>query len=260
MTQSKDAAEPNARMLADLSALADGTLTGDRADAVRKLIDRSPELRRRYEQERQAVAALHALRSDRAPARLRIAVDERRRPAPARPRRVVFGGAVAAVAAAVAVAILLLPGAAPGSPSVSQAAALALRGPVMGPPPPGTTQNSGKLGQDVQDVYFPDWSGWFGWRAVGQRVDRIGGRLAVTVYYRRGDRQIAYTILASPALRWPAGATRRLDGVVLRTFGSGGRLIVTWRRGNHTCILSASRVSGAEMSRLATWRPPGVSS
>jgi hypothetical protein len=254
----EDATEPNARILADLSALADGTLDADRANSVRALIDRSPELRRRYEHERRAVTALHELRGDRAPARLRIAVDRRRRPAPVRRARLAYGGAIAAVAAAVVAAILLLPGAAPGSPSVSQAAALALRGSAM--LPPGPTGTPGKLNQEVQDIYFPDWSSRFGWKPAGQRIDRIGGRLAVTVYYQRGSTKVAYTIVDSPALAWPNGETTWLHAVKLRTFASNGRLIVTWRRGNHTCVLSASGVSAAEMARLAAWRAPGATS
>ena len=85
MAQSRDAAEPNARLLADLSALADGSLDEERAESVRELIAQSPELRRRYDRERQAVTALQTLRTDRAPARVRIAIDRGRRPGDALP-------------------------------------------------------------------------------------------------------------------------------------------------------------------------------
>src|SRR5947209_16145422 len=135
MAQQEDASEPKARILADLSALADGTLEEERAKSVRELIEHSPELRRRYEYERSAVAALHTLRADRAPARVRIAIDRHRRPARESRPRIAYRSALAAADAAVAAAILLLPGAA-GTLSVSRAAALALRGPVMPPPTP----------------------------------------------------------------------------------------------------------------------------
>jgi hypothetical protein len=253
MAKSRDAAEPDARALADLSALADGTLDQERAAEVREVIAQSPELRRRYDLERSAVSAMRTLRADRAPASLRIAIDRGRNRAPRGRARPVFAGALAAVGAAAVAVILLLPGAA--SLTVTQAAAVALRGPVMPAPP---AQSTGKLRRDVQDIYFPDWSGRFGWRASGQRIDRINGRLTVTVFYRRGGKQLAYTILASPALSWPKAQTRRLYGLELRSFAAAGRLIVTWRRANHTCVLSASGVSAGELSRLAAWKAPGL--
>jgi hypothetical protein len=258
MSEVHDTGEPNARTLADLSALADGTLDPSRADAVRQLIASSPELYERYERERRAVAALHAVRADRAPASLRTQIGVRAR-AP-RPRaRLVYGGALTvAVAAVVTAMILLLPGGTPGAPSVSQAASLALRGSVLGPPPPDRTHPGVKLGRDVQEVYFPNWSGWFGWRASGQRVDHLGGRLAVTVYYDRAGKRIAYTILAAPALRWPGARTRWLHGTEVQSFVLGGRAIVTWRRAGHTCVLSGKGVSADELSKLAAWKAPGI--
>jgi hypothetical protein len=168
----------------------------------------------------------------------------------------IYGGALAAaVAAVVAALVLLLPGGTPGSPSISQAATLALRGPAMVAP---RSLAASKLGQDVQDVYFPNWAGWFGWRAVGQRIDRLGHRLAVTVFYQRGGRQIAYTILAAPVLPWPGTGMRRAGDIELQSLTSGARLIVTWRRAGHTCILSGSGVSLGELSKLAAWQAPAA--
>lgn len=248
MVNAKNTSEPDPRTLADLSALADGTLDPERAVAVRKLIADSPELSRRYERELRAVAALHAVRADRAPAQLRIGLSAPRLSRRPRRSRLLYAGALgSAVAAAVAALVLLLPGGAPGSPSVSQAAALALRGPVMAAP---AKHPGAKLNQDVEEVYFPDWSST-GWRAIGQRVDRFDGRTAVTVYYAWKGKRVAYTILAAPALRWPTTRTSSLDGVSYQRLASGGRLIVTWRRTGHTCILSGSGVSTAELARLA---------
>lgn len=242
-----DTTEPDRQTLADLSALADGTLDPARVDAVRELIRRSPELRRRYERERHAVQALQATRAERAPAQLRIGIDNRRRPV-RRPRtRLVPVGALAtAVAAAVAALVLLLPGGTPGGPSVSQAADLALRGPTMAAP----TARGGKLGQDVQDVYFPDWSR-LGWHAVGQRIDRLGNQRAVTVYYEGRGKQVSYTILAVPALAWPGTTTHWVHGVKLQSLRSGGRLVVTWRRDGHTCILASGAVPISDLAKLA---------
>lgn len=248
MPRARNTAKPDSRILSDLSALADGTLDPERSAAVRALIAESPELGRRYERELQVVETLQALRSDRAPAALRVRLSAER-PArhPGRPRLVFAGAMASAVAAAVAAVVLLLPGGAPGSPSVSQAAGLALRGPAMAAP---AKQPGGKLNQDVEEVYFPDWSR-LGWRPVGQRADRFANRRAVTLYYEWQGRRIAYTILAAPALHRPPTKTRWLDGLRFQSLTSGGRVILTWRRSGHTCILSGSGIATAELARLA---------
>jgi hypothetical protein len=247
-------AEPDRRILAELSALADGTLEPRRAVEVRELIAASPELGERYERERRAVLALQSLSADRAPANLRFAIETKRRRTPARRGRLLYGGALAAsVAAVVALLVLLLPGGSPGAPSISQAAALALRGSALNAPLPNR-QREDTLSADVGLLYFPNWSRRFHWHAVGQRVDRLGGHLAVTVYYRKDHRQIAYTILASPPLSWTDSRMRHLDGIELQSFTMRGRLVVTWRRGGHTCVLSGEGVSTAELAKLAGWK------
>lgn len=251
MFDADDTAEPDPRTLAELSALADGTLDPERVPAVRELIARSPELTRRYEYERRAVEAMRAVRADRAPAGLRLAVSAPRRQARRPRRRLIYVGALgSAVAAAVAALVLLLPGGAPGAPSVSEAAALALRGPVMSAP---GKHLGAKLNQDVQEVYFPDWSP-LGWRAVGQRIDHLGSRLAVTVYYAWRGKQVAYTILTTPALPWPGHTTRVIHGIELQKLVAGKRLIITWRRGGHTCVLSGTGASPEGLARLAAWK------
>jgi anti-sigma factor RsiW len=253
MVDTEDTAEPDRRTLADLSALADGTLDPKRVASVRERISRSPELSRRYERELRAVAALHALRADRAPARVRMSLAARGERVRASRPRLVYGGALAAaVAAVVAALVLLLPGGTPGAPSVSQAAALALQGPAMAAPLPDQTHRA-KLKVDVEDVYFPDWTR-LGWRPIGQRVDRVGNRRAVTVYYQRGTTRIAYTILAAPALRRPQATTSRIHGVQVQSFSSHGRLVVTWRRSGHTCVLSAAGVPKSVLAWLAAWK------
>jgi hypothetical protein len=261
MASADDTQEPNRTTLAELSALADGTLDPERAAAVRQLIARSPELSERYERERRAVMALHAVRSDRAPARLRARVQGQTAAASARPGpRLAWGGAAAtAVAAVVAALVLLLPGGAPGAPSVSQAASLALRGPALGPPLPDRVHPGSNLARDVQEIYFPNWSGWFGWKASGQRTDHLGKSLAVTVYYNHAGRRIAYTILSSPPLRWPGTRMVWLHGTAFQRFTLNGRQVVTWRRAGHTCVLSGAGVKTAELVRLASWKAPGRS-
>jgi hypothetical protein len=258
--------EPTASLLADLSALADGTIDPARESSVRDLIASSPRLRERYELEQRAVAALHATRADRAPARLRTRIEAERR-APQRDRgwlvlrgRLAYGGVAAALAVAAAAVALLLPGGTPGSPSVSQAAALALRGSAEPAPAPNPSHPTSTLSGDVEDVYFPNWSRSFQWRAVGMRTDRLAGRKAVTVYYAYNGEQLAYTIVAAPALKRPATAIRSVRGTALQRLTLGKRLVVTWRRAGHTCVLSGTGVSFAELSKLAAWQPAGATS
>ena len=175
---------------------------------------------------------------------------------PRRPHRgrLVFGGGAGRRARAVALALaLILPAGTPGAPSVSQAAALAQLGPSgprRGPTPSAPGLKLGKSG----DLYFPDWAQSFGWRAVGQRTDTINGRKAVTVYYQRRQYRIAYTIVAAPALAVPSAKVRVLEGTALRTLRVGGHLVVTWRRQNHTCVLSGAGVPASKLSMLAAWR------
>jgi hypothetical protein len=257
MAEQDKTMEPSAKTLADLSALADGTLDPERAAAVRELIARSPELGERFERERRAVSALRATRSDFAPPRLRARIEAQRRYATRPRRRPVYGGAFAAAAAVVALAlVLLLPGGTPGAPSVSQAAALAPLGPTIGAPAVASTQT--KLNKDVEDVYFPNWARR-GWVASGQRSDRLSGRRAVTVYYDHAGTRLAYTILTAPALKWPGAHTRWVYGTKLQSFRLDGRVVVTWRRAGHTCVLSGSGVSAQALAQLAAWKMPGVS-
>jgi hypothetical protein len=258
--------EASASVLADLSALADGSLDPAREQAVRELIAGSPELRERYHRERLAIAALHATRADRAPERFRARIEAQRRAAERTRKgwlvgggRLAYAGTAAALAAVLVAIALLLPGGTPGGPSVSQAAALALRGSAAPAPLPDPQHPRAKLRQDVQDVYFPNWAHLFGWRAVGMRTDRFGNRQAVTVYYdnRRGQ-EIAYTILAMPALSRPGTQIHLVQGIGLQSLNLGKRLVVTWRRAGHTCVLSGTGVSFAELSKLAAWEPAGL--
>ncbi len=261
MPSSTDNSEPSARELAEVSMLADGTLDPARRAEVEARIAASPELSALYERERRVVGLLHSARAaDRAPARLRARIEAQRPRGLSRARRgVTYGGALAAALAAVVLAlVLVLPAGTPGSPSLSQAAALAVRGASAPPPAPDPRLPGVKLGQNVEDVYFPNWAARFGWRAVGQRADRLGGRPAVTVYYQWRSDRLAYTIVGAPALSQPAAQITELNGTELRTLTLSGRLVVTWRRAGHTCVLSGTGVSASELQKLAAWKAPGL--
>lgn len=248
------------RDLAELSAFADGSLDASRRAEWQARVAGSAELMGLYERERLTVDLVRrSFAQVRAPASLRARIDAelgRRRVVWLRP---VYGGVlVAGVAAIVMMLVLVLPAGTPGAPSVSQAAALALRGYTMAPPTVDPGDPAGKLRRRVGQVYFPNWASTLGWRAVGQRVDRLDGRLAVTVYYGGHGRLVAYTVLAAPALSQPPALVSRLHGTELRTLRLDGRLIVTWRRADHTCVLSGADVPVGELQRLAVWTPVGT--
>ncbi len=192
-------------------------------------------------------------------ARSAVRPRPRRLPWPARerPLRAPAMGLGAAVAcAAVLTALVALTAGGPGASSVLQVAALGIRGPVIGAPVPAHEAPGLRLDRSVEDIYFPNWAG-FGWRATGQRVDRLDGRLAVTVYYAWRSRSIAYTILASPPMREPSVASVHFAGTEFRTLHLGGRMVVTWRRLGHTCVLSGTGISARALYALAAWHPAG---
>lgn len=193
---------------------------------------------------------------DRAPAALRERIDRERvraRPVVRRRRRVFAGGLTAALAAAAVALALALPAGTPGSPSVSEAASLALRGPAA--PPPVLRPGKGRLGASVNEVYFPDWQA-IGWHAAGQRHDRLADHTAVTVYYHRGGAWVAYTILGVPSLPEPSGPAITARGLSVRALAVHGRTVVSWRRGQDTCVLSSADLSAHQLAALAATEPP----
>lgn len=250
----------SSKQLADIAALADGKLDPERREEVQAWISSSAELEETYRQQRLAVSLLDQVRAERAPPGLRdrIEREQTKQGAPA-PRRLRIGLAlVAPVAAVIAILAVVLPAGTPGAPSVAQAAAVAQRGPEQPAPAPDPRNPATRLARTVQEVYFPNWAHSLGWRAVGERNDRLGGRMAVTVYYAKAGRRVAYMILGSPALPRPGAAVTRRNGFGLQTLTAGSRQIVTWRRAGHTCIISASGVPLRVLQTLAAWRQPSV--
>ncbi len=259
MAASADSSDLRPRELAELSALADGSLDPARREQVEARIRASAELSALYERERRVVAVLHSSRaSERAPERLRarIEADRPSRPVRARRRTTYVAGLAGALAAIVLALVLALPSGTPGAPSVSQAAALAGLAASSPAPSPDPGAPGVKLGANVDEVYFPNWSKRFGWKAVGLRTDTISHRSATTVYYAWKGHRIAYTIVSAPALATPSATVIRVQGTVLRTLRLHGRLVVTWRRSGHTCVLSARGVPAAMLRELAAWRVP----
>lgn len=210
--------------------------------------------------ELRAAAAIHdAAAAVRAPDRLRARIEaDRRRATPRGRRRTVYGIGLASAVAAVALAlVLLLPAGTPGAPSVSEAAALAVRGSAAAAPSSDPQAPDARLDQRVGVLYFPNWSWRFGWTAVGQRSDVLSGRKMLTVFYQGHQSTIAYTIVSGSVLARPDGSVRHLGRLELRLLSVDGRLLVSWRRDGHTCLLSGMGVTATQLERLAAWDDAG---
>jgi hypothetical protein len=251
--------QPDEREPIELAALADGSLAGERRDALKAEVQGSEELAALLAEQERAVFLLHGAAADvEAPAGLRRRVDaERHRRRTRTVRPLTLAGAAATVAAAALVLLLLLPAGA-GGPTVAEAATLAQR-PATGPAPPARADEPKLLSRDVEGVAFPSWTEKFGWRATGERADTLEGRRTATVFYRKESREIAYTIVGGNALDVPDDAqTVRREGTNLRVFRQGGRLVVTWLRLGRTCVLSAAGVDQDVLVKLAAWKGKGA--
>ena len=239
--------------LADLCALADGSLPAERRAEVEARVAASAELQELVERQRRALQATRSLEADEMPVSLRGAVDVHRRPLPGRGRRLVpriaLAG-VAAVAAAVVAAVLFTGG--PGAPTVADAAELAAK-PATGPAPASAGSDGTRLAVGVEGISFPDLARFAGWRALGVRHGRIDGRHATVVVYGKGQRRLGYVIVSGSGLPRPSRAeTTVIGGVEFQTLRVNDLLAVTWRRGGHTCVL-IGQAPRAELLRLASW-------
>jgi anti-sigma factor RsiW len=244
------------REMAELCALADGSLPDERRPAVEAWIAADPALRELLARQRRAVAATQALAEHPTPASLEGAVGARRSPRQPRSRRLVPRLAlVGAVALVVAVVAALLTGG-PGAPTVAEAARLTEQAASAPAPPPGNESGT-QLAEDVDGVAFPNFLEAYGWQAVGLRRDKINGRDATTVFYEKDGKRIAYVIVSGSGLTPPSGVpSTTLDDTVFHTFAVDGKSAVTWRRLGHTCIL-VGPVSDGELLTLAGWRGDG---
>jgi hypothetical protein len=240
----------------DLARLADGTLAPERARELEAEVGESPELSAQLAEQRSAIAAVRSL-DDSAPMALRERVDGLRTgSAPKQKKRRRFGvfGGVTAAAAGIAVALVVILAPA-GGPTLSDAAAFTLK-PALGPAPNHTFD--GALDFDVDGVPYPYWDDKFGWEATGSRIDKINGRTATTVFYKKGNLRIGYTIVSGKPLRVPGSATVTvIKGDRYRSVPYKGAVVVTWERRNHSCILAGVNVPRDKLLKLASWGDRG---
>jgi anti-sigma factor RsiW len=248
------ASELSEQELAELCALADGTLPAERRAAVEARVAASPELQLLLDRQRRSLAATRALAGEPTPESLRPTVEAQQRARDSRRSRAWLLprlGAAGALVAVVAVVAVVLSGG-PGGPTVAEAAQLADRPPSA--PAPRPLGDSGTLlALEVEGVAFPDLLRSFGWRPVGARRDKLDGRNATTVFYEKGARRIAYVIVAGAGLPRPSGAQGTMrEGVLFQTLRVGGRPAVTWRRDGRTCVLIGT-ASPDELLDLASY-------
>jgi hypothetical protein len=244
--------------MADLSALADGTLPPERRSAVETWVASSSALQELLERQRRSLAATQAPASEPVPPTLHASVEAevagRRRDRSQWLPQLAFGGMAAAVAT---VALVVVLGGESAAPTVADAAELAAL-PPSGPAPDRFEASRNQLAADVEGVRFPNLRQRYGWRADGARVGSVGGREATVIYYRKGDRRISYVIVSGSGLPPPTGAQETVHrGVEYQSLRAEGRPAVTWRRADHTCVLTGA-ASRAELLELASWRGGGA--
>jgi anti-sigma factor RsiW len=276
--------QPNlsAKDEADLVAMADGRLEPARRATLEARLAAEPELAGALDRQRAALSAITAA-TERvaAPPALRARIEAMAAEAAAGDRTLEHDGApspprtrtrpslrerlralipsgpllpVAGLAAAAAIALVVVV-AGGGNVTVNDMLAAATR------PPTATVQldpnNAKLLDVSVGEVPFPNFEGKFPVPATGRREDTIDDRDNTTVFYERDGRAIAYTIVAGEALPWPDGEKKTVNDVEFRTFEDDGRTVVTWRRGNKTCVMSAEGVPEAQLLELASWNGMG---
>lgn len=177
-----------------------------------------------------------------APDALRVRLAAGGPPPPRRRRslvpRLAVGGAVAALLAAVVLVV------SSGAPTVQAVAAAALNAP----------QRAAADDLRVGAIRFPEYGKDFGWSRVGEREDRVSGRDATTVIYRKGAQGIHYTIIDGAPIRLPPSArTVRADGRTYAVLREGDTAMVAWHQAGHTCVLASRLVGTRDLLRFASW-------
>jgi hypothetical protein len=242
----------------DLARLADGTLEPARREEVERSVAASGELQSRLRDQRRALDAVRAHAGERATVALRLhRPAPATSPAPLRSRALGLGLGLAGVLGALAWTLAAV-GGSQAVLSVAEVATLAAR-PAMATVPepphdPATLPHFRAAG-----LPFPYWEDAFGWKATGVRSDGVDGRTLTTVFYRSHARRIAYTIVPGTRLPDTPGAeTIKRSGIVVHAFTVDRRLVVTWLRRGHTCVLSGSDVPLHTLLELVMWRSHGA--
>jgi anti-sigma factor RsiW len=237
-----------------LAQLADGSLPDRDRQLVEKYVASSPAARERLERQRRVIAALRSggpempdsLRASLMPGAAGRARVWRSRSIV--PRSVIAIGMAAAVVALIVVVAATQSGS--GTPSISEAAQLALKSPTHVAPSADPRDRS-LLQARFAGITFPDYRK-FRVSASGERADRLGDRDVRTVYYRLGDgASMSYSVVDGLPLPLPDSARLVVfEGVEMHTFRDRSLQVVTLVRRGRTCVLAA-KTSARRLELLA---------
>ena len=237
---------------AQLARVADGSLEAAHEAEVRRRLEGSPELTAALREQERTVAMLHSINVE-APTSARAAWVGQLRAAQPKPRRRLrlgLGLALpATVAVAAALAIVLVTGGGTAGPTLTQTVHVTLAAATY---PAPTERNASTLRATAAGISFPYWQQTVGWRAVGARTDRIGGRYVQTVFYGWHGARVGYAIVGGSAVPVEGGRTVTRGGVRYRFVHRGTATVVTWLRSGHTCVIAGRHVSEATLLALAT--------
>ncbi len=154
-------------------------------------------------------------------------------------------GAGALTAAALVIVLSL-----GGGPSVQEVAQAALQRPTA----PAPARSGPYVDASIAGIRFPEYETPWGWRAVGTRHDRVGGRDALTVVYAKDGTGVRYTIVDGDTLARPGDAkVVDVGGTPVAVKRDGDTLIATWERDGHTCILATKGAGERQLLRLVDW-------
>ncbi len=166
-------------------------------------------------------------------------------------RPMVLGPAAVCAVAIVALVIAFGGGSGTSAPSIVRAAQLAYA-PSQGPAP--AARDARYLDVSYGGVTFPNYASAFDAVPVGRRLDRLGGRPALTIFYRlRDGTRLSYTVFSGQAVPRP-GIARVVvfDGVRLHVFVTSSHLaVVTLVRHGRTCVLAAPTTQDAVLALAA---------
>jgi anti-sigma factor RsiW len=244
-----------------ITRIVDGTLEDSERDAVESWVAANSEIARQVALQRQIahelsaggpappdrlIAAIEQRYRDRgrewAPRRSNATAGGRRTPSPRRAR----GGrrnwwlpaASVGVAVVAVLAVVVATSGGGATPSIDAAARLAFVPASTAAPQPVSARY---LDVDYAGVTFPNYAKLSA-PVTGQLISRIGGRPALTVYYRLSNgAHLSYTVFSGKPVTLPASARLvRYEGVPLHVYRlRDGLSVVTLVRFGRTCVLAA---------------------
>ena len=239
----------------ELTRLADGTLPAAEAARLRERVQGSPRLAAELAEQEQAVSLLRALDTP-APVSLRARIETETDPA-ARSRRrtrrrpLWMGPGLPAVAVLIVALVITIGGGADRQATIPQTARLALAASTR-PAPAADPSAPGRLLIANAGISFPAWHTSTAWRASGARVDELGGRRVVTVFYTSATGgRVGYGIVSGAPLHTVAGQAATRYGVWFTLTHLGAENLITWQRDGHTCVIAGRSVSYAALLSLA---------